>query len=131
MQKKKWEDMTDKEKKQAKIIGAVLALFFLWFIIFQPDKKPPKEVPQQQAQVQEDKNFMLAAHHLLKEKVSEDASINMLDFSEHKIPDKDRIDTQGTFDLNGKTVKFWATFEYSTEKPLRLKVADKVVFDEK
>lgn len=117
----KWRNLS----KTGKIIVVIVVLCMINPLL----PRAPKQ-PQQQAQVQEDKHFMTATYHLLKEKVSEDASLNMLDFSEHKIPDKDRIDTQGTFDLNDKKINFWATFEYSTEKPLRLKVAEQVIFDE-
>lgn len=84
---------------------------------------------QEVSQEKEDKHFMSAAHRLLKEKVSEDTHLNMLEFSEGRIKDKDIMQTQGTFDLNGQTTKFWATFKYSTEEPLRLKVGPDVIFD--
>ena len=120
----KWEQLP----KVGKFI-VVIAVLGVLNLIFAPD--PKQHEPAQQAQAQEEKQFAGDAHNLLKEKVSQDASLNMTDYSQHKIPDKDRIDTQGTFDLNGKTVKFWATFEYRTDKPLRLKVADNIIMDEK
>jgi len=120
----KWEQLP----KVGKFI-VVIAVLGVLNLIFAPD--PKQHEPAQQAQAQEEKQFAGDAHKLLKEKVSQDASLNMTDYSQHKIPDKDRIDTQGTFDLNGKTVKFWATFEYRTDKPLRLKVADNIIMDEK
>lgn len=119
-----WKNLS----KVGKIV-VVIAILGALNLVFAPE--PKQHEPAQQAQAQEEKQFAGEAHKLLKEKVSQDASLNLTDYSQHKIPDKDRIDTQGTFDLNGKTVKFWATFEYSTEKPLRLKVADNVVLDEK
>lgn len=124
--KERW----DKVPKYVKAIVVICLLAALSNVFPPATKKEPPQPAQAQEQ-KEDKHFLSAAHHLLKEKVSEDASINMLDFSEAKIPDKDRIDTQGTFDLNGKTVKFWASFVYSTEKPIRLKVGENVILDEK
>jgi hypothetical protein len=120
----KWQHLY----KCGKIVVVIVVLGVL-NLIFAPE--PKQHEPAQQTQAQEEKQFASDAHKLLKEKVSQDASLNLMDYSQHKIPDKDRIDTQGTFDLNGKTIKFWATFEYSTDKPLRLKVADNVVLDEK
>jgi hypothetical protein len=124
MMLEKWRQLP----KVGKFI-VVIAVLGVLNLIFAPE--PKQHEPAQQTQSQEEKQFAGDAHKLLKEKVSQDASLNLMDYSQHKIPDKDRIDTQGTFDLNGKTVKFWATFEYSTDKPLRLKVADNVVLDEK
>ena len=120
----KWQHLSKGGK-----IFVVIAILGALNLIFAPE--PKQHEPAQQAQAQEEKRFAGDAHKLLKEKVSQDASLNLTDYSQHKIPDKDRIDTQGTFDLNGKTIKFWATFEYSTDKPLRLKVADNVLLDEK
>ena len=120
----KWRQLS----KAGKIV-IVIAVLGALNLVFAPE--PKKQAPEQQAQTQEDKRFASNANTLLKEKVSQDASINLMDYSQHKIPDKDCIDAQGTFDLNGKTIKFWATFEHSTEKPLRLKVGENVIFDEK
>lgn len=120
----KWQNLS----KGGKIV-VVIAILGALNLVFAPE--PKKQEPAHQAQTQEEKRFAGDAHKLLKEKVSQDASLNLMDYSQHKIPDKDLIDTQGTFDLNGKTIKFWATFEYSTDKPLRLKVADNIIMDEK
>jgi Na+-transporting NADH:ubiquinone oxidoreductase subunit NqrC len=121
----KWRNLS----KTGKVIVVIVILAAIGSIL---PSTPKKQTPQQtqQAQEQEEKDFIIPSRHLLKEKVSEDASINLLDYGQRKIPGKDVIDTQGTFDLNDKKIKFWATFEYSTEKPLRLKVAEYVIFDE-
>jgi Na+-transporting NADH:ubiquinone oxidoreductase subunit NqrC len=121
----KWRNLS----KTGKVIVVIVILAAIGSIL---PSTPKKQTPQQtqQAQKQEEKDFIIPSRHLLKEKVSEDASINLLDYGQRKIPGKDVIDTQGTFDLNDKKIKFWATFEYSTEKPLRLKVAEQVIFDE-
>jgi Na+-transporting NADH:ubiquinone oxidoreductase subunit NqrC len=121
----KWRNLS----KTGKVIVVIVILAAIGSIL---PSTPKKQTPQQtqQAQEQEEKDFIIPSRHLLKEKVSEDASLNLLDYGQRKIPDKDVIDTQGTFDLNDKKIKFWATFEYSTEKPLRLKVAEQVIFDE-
>jgi Na+-transporting NADH:ubiquinone oxidoreductase subunit NqrC len=121
----KWRNLS----KTGKVIVVIVILAAIGSIL---PSTPKKQTPQQtqQAQEQEEKDFIIPSRHLLKEKVSEDASINLLDYGQRKIPGKDVIDTQGTFDLNDKKIKFWATFEYSTEKPLRLKVAEQVIFDE-
>lgn len=123
----KWRNLS----KTGKIIVVIVFLCMINPLLPRAPKQPQQQAQQtEQAQKQEEKDFIIPSHHLLKEKVSEDASINLLDYGQRKIPGKDVIDTQGTFDLNDKTIKFWATFEYSTEKPLRLKVAEYVIFDE-
>lgn len=124
----KWRNLS----KTGKVIVVIVVLGTIGQLILPKAPKQPAQQTQQtqQAQKQEEKNFIIPSHHLLKEKVNEDASINLLDYEQRKIPGKDVIDTQGTFDLNDKEIKFWATFEYSTEKPLRLKVAEQVIFDE-
>lgn len=123
----KWRNLS----KTGKVIVVIVVLCMINPLLPRAPKQPQQQAQQtEQAQKQEEKDFIIPSHHLLKEKVSEDASINLLDYGQRKIPDKDVIDTQGTFDLNDKKIKFWATFEYSTEKPLRLKVAEQVIFDE-
>lgn len=123
----KWRNLS----KTGKVIVVIVVLCMINPLLPRAPKQPQQQAQQtEQAQKQEEKDFIIPSHHLLKEKVSEDASINLLDYGQRKIPGKDVIDTQGTFDLNDKTIKFWATFEYSTEKPLRLKVAEQVIFDE-
>jgi Na+-transporting NADH:ubiquinone oxidoreductase subunit NqrC len=121
----KWRNLS----KTGKVIVVIVILAAIGSIL---PSTPKKQTPQQtqQAQEQEEKDFIIPSRHLLKEKVSEDASLNLLDYGQRKIAGKDVTDTQGTFDLNDKKIKFWATFEYSTEKPLRLKVAEQVIFDE-
>jgi hypothetical protein len=123
----KWRNLS----KTGKVIVVIVVLCMINPLLPRAPKQPQQQAQQtEQAQKQEEKDFIIPSRHLLKEKVSEDASINLLDYGQRKIPGKDVIDTQGTFDLNDKKIKFWATFEYSTEKPLRLKVADYVIFDE-
>jgi hypothetical protein len=123
----KWRNLS----KTGKVIVVIVVLCMINPLLPRAPKQPQQQAQQtEQAQKQEEKDFIIPSRHLLKEKVSEDASINLLDYGQRKIPGKDVIDTQGTFDLNDKTIKFWATFEYSTEKPLRLKVAEQVIFDE-